>query len=105
MAAQAYFSHRQLHQVNTGRIQEMLWAEHGINWNDYPDGCKRGRTTVRQVGERAVEYTDKRSQEQVTTTAVRSWWETSGAPHFTAEPNGWLASVIPALPGLNGAAR
>ncbi|MEZ0090015.1 tRNA(His) guanylyltransferase Thg1 family protein [Streptacidiphilus sp. EB129] len=105
MAAQAYFSHRQLHQVNTGRMQEMLWAEHRINWNDYPDGCKRGRTTVRHVGEREVSYTDKRSQEQVTTTAVRSWWETSGAPHFTAEPNGWLASVIPALPGLNGAAR
>lgn len=96
MAAQARFSHRELHGVNTGRMQEMLWSEHGINWNDYPDGFKRGRVTVRQVGEREVEYTDRRSQETVRTTAVRSWWQTSGAPHFTTEPDGWLAATIPA---------
>lgn len=100
MAAQARFSHRQLHQVNSGQMQDMLWREHGINWNDYPAGCKRGRTTVRVVGDRTVEYTDKRTQEQRTITAVRSWWETGGAPHFTAEPDGWLASVIPQLPAL-----
>lgn len=100
MAAQARFSHRQLHGVNSGGMQELLWSEHGINWNDYPAGCKRGRTTVRQVGEREVTYTDKRTQEQHTTTAMRSWWETRGAVHFTADPDGWLASVIPALPTL-----
>jgi tRNA(His) guanylyltransferase len=102
MAAQARFSHRQLHRVNSGQMQELLWSRFGVNWNEYPDGCKRGRTTVRQVGEREVSYTDKRSQEQVTATAVRSWWETSGAPYFTAEPDGWLASVVPALPSLTG---
>lgn len=100
MAAQARFSHRQLHQVNTGQMQEMLWKEHGINWNDYPAGCKRGRTTVRQVGEREVTYTDKRTQEQHTIQAVRSWWETAGSEHFTAEPDGWLARTIPAMPAL-----
>jgi tRNA(His) 5'-end guanylyltransferase len=100
MAAQTRFSHRQLHQVNTSQMQELLWKEHGINWNDYPAGCKRGRTTVRQVGEREVTYTDKRTKEQNTATAVRSWWETHGAVHFTAEPDGWLASVIPPMPSL-----
>jgi tRNA(His) guanylyltransferase len=100
MAAQARISHRQLHGVSTGRMQEMLWSEHGINWNDYPDGFKRGRVTVRQVGDRAVEYVDRRSGETVQTTAVRSWWETSGARHFTV--GGWLGDVIPALPGLSG---
>lgn len=100
MAAQARFSHRQLHGVNTGRMQELLWSEHGINWNNYPDGCKRGRVTVRNVGERPVEYVDKRTSEAVRTTAVRSWWETTGAPHFTAEPDGWLAQTIPAMPTL-----
>jgi tRNA(His) 5'-end guanylyltransferase len=102
MAAQARFSHRQLHGVNTGRMQEMLWAEHGINWNDYTAARKRGRVTVRQTGERPVEYVDKRTQETVHTVAVRSWWETTGAPHFTTEPDGWLAQIIPSMPALAG---
>lgn len=103
MAAQTRFSHRRLHGVSTGGMQELLWSEAGINWNDYPDACKRGRVTLRQVGERPVEYVDKRTQETVSTTAVRSWWETSAAPHFTAEPTGWLAAVIPTLPTLAAA--
>lgn len=103
MAAQARFSHRELHGVSTGGMQELLWSEHGINWNDYPDGCKRGRIAVRHVGERAVEYVDKRSNETVNTIAVRSWWETSPAPHFTTEPGSWLARTIPSLPTLQAA--
>jgi hypothetical protein len=31
MAAQALYSHTQLHQKNTARMQEMLWQK-GINW-------------------------------------------------------------------------
>jgi tRNA(His) 5'-end guanylyltransferase len=103
MAAQAHFSHKRLHGVNSGGMQELLFTEAGVNWNDYPDGCKRGRVTVRRTGERPVEYVDRRSGESVSTTAVRSWWETSAAPHFTTEPGGWLAQVIPALPSLQGA--
>jgi tRNA(His) 5'-end guanylyltransferase len=103
MAAQARFSHRQLHGVSTGQMQDMLWSEHQINWNHYDDGFKRGRVTVRTVGERDVEYTDRRSGQTVRTTATRSWWSTSGAPHFTAEAGGWLAQVIPAMPTLAAA--
>jgi tRNA(His) guanylyltransferase len=103
MAAQARFSHKRLHGVSSGGMQELLFTEAGINWNDYPAGCKRGRVAVRQVGERPVEYVDKRTQEAVTTTAVRSWWETTAAPDFTAEPGGWLAGAIPALPTLAAA--
>jgi tRNA(His) 5'-end guanylyltransferase len=105
MAAQAKYSPKQLHQVNTGQMQELLWQDHRINWNDYPVGCKRGRTTVRQVGEREVTYTDKRTQEQHTVMATRSWWETAGAERFTAEPDGWLAGIIPAMPSLTGAGQ
>jgi tRNA(His) guanylyltransferase len=103
MAAQAKFSHRQLHGVNTSAMQELLWSEHRINWNEYPDGCKRGRVAVRKSGEREITYTDKRTKTEQTTVAVRSWWETSGAPHFTTEPDGWLARTIPTLPSLGGA--
>lgn len=100
MAAQAHFPHKRLHGVNSGGMQELLWSEAGVNWNGYPDGCKRGRVTVRDTGERPVEYVDKRSGETVRTVAVRSWWETSPAPHFTTEPGGWLARMVPALPSL-----
>lgn len=100
MAAQAHFSHRRLNGVSTGGMQEMLWSEAGVNWNDYPDGCKRGRVTVRRTGERPVEYVDKRTNKTVRTTAVRSWWETSPAPQFTTHPGSWLAQTIPALPSL-----
>lgn len=100
MAAQARFSHKRLHKVNTDQMQELLWSEAGINWNDYPAAWKRGQVTVRRVGEREVVYTDRRTKEQVTTMATRSWWETDGAPHFTAHPDGWLADVIPPLPSL-----
>lgn len=100
MAAQAHFSHKRLHGINGGGMQELLFTEAGVNWNDYPDGCKRGRVTVRQIGERPVEYVDKRSGETLRTTAVRSWWQTDAAPHFTTQPGSWLAQTIPALPSL-----
>lgn len=100
MAAQSKFSPRQLHGVNGGQMQEMLWSQHNINWNDYPDGCKRGRVIVRESGEREVTFTHKRTGVEESIIAMRSWWEAQPAPHFTAEPGGWLASVIPPMPLL-----
>jgi len=46
-AGQAHFSHKQLHGKDTKDIQEMLFQEKGINWNDYPAWAKRG-TWVRR---------------------------------------------------------
>jgi tRNA(His) guanylyltransferase len=101
MAAQAHFSHNRLQGVSSSGMQELLWSELGVNWNDYPPGCKRGRVTVRRTGERPGEYVDKRTRETVHTLAVRSWWETF-APQktFTTEPGGWLAEAIPAMSSL-----
>lgn len=100
MAAQAHFSHKRLHGVNTDQMQELLWSEKGVNWNDYPAGAKRGRVTVRRTGERDVVYTDRRTQQECSTVALRSWWETQDAPHFTANPGDFLADSIPPLPSL-----
>jgi tRNA(His) guanylyltransferase len=101
MAAQAHFPHKQLHGLNGSQMQELLWAEKGVNWNDYPDGAKRGRICQRVTGEEDVTYTDKRSGEEVSTRAMRSHWVPSAAPHFTAEPGSFLAEVIPSLPSLD----
>jgi tRNA(His) 5'-end guanylyltransferase len=107
MAAQAQFSQKQLHGVNSGQMQELLWSEKGINWNDYPAGAKRGRVAVKEGGDREVTFTHKRTGEEETVTAFRTWWEAQEAPHFTVP--GLLASTIPliyqpAAPNLHPAA-
>ena len=45
--AQANFSHKQLEGKNCNELQEMLWQEKGINWNDYPTHLKRGSCCVK----------------------------------------------------------
>lgn len=100
MAAQAHFSHSRLHGVSADGMQDLLWSEAGVNWSDYPDGCKRGRITMRLTGEREFTYFDKRSGSNRTANAVRSWWVTNSAPHFTTNPGAFLAQEIPALPTL-----
>ena len=42
MLGQRYFSHKKLQHKNTDQVQEMLFSEHGINWNDIPTWQKRG---------------------------------------------------------------
>jgi tRNA(His) 5'-end guanylyltransferase len=100
MAAQAHFSHRELHGVNTGQMQELLWSQRGVNWNDYPDGFKRGRIVVKETGEREVTFTHKRTGQEGTVKALRSWWEARPAPHFTLNAGGFLAEAIPPMPVL-----
>ena len=95
MAAQAKFSHKQLHGVTTNQMQEMLFTEHGINWNDYPTRCKWGRVVIKDAGLTSVIYHDKRTDKLETTMAHRTWWETQPAPHFDLEPTGFLVNEIP----------
>lgn len=100
MAAQAHFSHRRLHGVNSAGMQELLFKEAGVNWNDYLTEHKRGRVTVKMTGVRPVEYSDRRTGTVRRIAPVRRWWETTGAPIFTTEPDGWLADIIPTMPTL-----
>jgi tRNA(His) guanylyltransferase len=51
MAAQALYSHTQLHQKNSAQMQAMLWQK-GINWQDYPARFTRGGYFQRRVIER-----------------------------------------------------
>lgn len=78
MAAQANFSHKQLQNKSCAECQEMLWAEKGINWNDYPARFKRG--TVVKYGE--------------------SWVVDNEPPVFTQD-RAYLQSLIPEMPRRN----
>lgn len=47
-AGQAYFSHKQLFGKSCNEIQEMLFKEKGINFNDYPVWFKRGVCAIKK---------------------------------------------------------
>lgn len=47
MVGQANFSHRQLQNKSCSQIQEMLFAEKGINWNDFSTDKKRGSCCIK----------------------------------------------------------
>lgn len=93
MAAQTVFSDAELKGKHGGERQEMLFSE-GINWNDYPDGFKRGRVSVK-------EFYNLESEEYGTATRTR--WRSEPAEHFTTNPTDFLAQMIPAIPSLQGA--
>lgn len=48
MAAQALYSHNELHGKDSREMQEMMWQK-GVNWNDYPPQQKRGTYIQRKV--------------------------------------------------------
>ena len=50
MAARAQFSHTQCDNKNVAQLQEMLFQEKGINWNDYPTRWRRGVAWTRETG-------------------------------------------------------
>lgn len=47
LAAQTYFSQEQLQNKSCDQLQEMLWSENGINWNNYDTMFKRGSCCVK----------------------------------------------------------
>lgn len=49
MAARHYFSHKKLDGKSGPEMQEMLFQERGINFNDYPDRFKRGTFILRRT--------------------------------------------------------
>ena len=48
MVGQANFSHKELQNKSCNVIQEMLFQEKDINWNDYPTHLKRGSCCVKK---------------------------------------------------------
>lgn len=42
MAAQSMFSHKRLQGLHGPEMQELMFKEHGVNFNDYPSFFKRG---------------------------------------------------------------
>ena len=49
MVGQANFSHKELQNKSCNQIQDMLFQERDINWNDFPTHLKRGSCCVRKT--------------------------------------------------------
>ena len=94
MAAQSQFTHGELEGVKTVDLQEKLFQERGINFNDYPEGFKRGRAVIRESFEAPVG--GERAGESATgaETVTRSRWTVVAPPIFTQDRD-WLLSRIP----------
>jgi tRNA(His) 5'-end guanylyltransferase len=94
MTARAYFPHNRLHGRSSAEMQEMLFQEYGVNWNDLPVGFKRGRFIERVAERREVAYTDGRIGETVVAPEVlRHDWRVVEPPLFTQDRE-WLLSRL-----------
>ncbi len=93
MATRAEYSHEAVDGKSTDAMQEMLW-QRGINWNDYPDGCKRGRMMVRKTQRETVTYLHKRTGEEQTAEADRNFWQSEAPPVFSRDRD-YLGTRIP----------
>lgn len=85
MLAQHHFTPSQLHGKSCDQLQDMLWLQHQINFNDLDPGLKRGRV-VHRANPAVV--------------AAAGNWRIDDAPMFIARPGNWLAHQIPPLPSL-----
>lgn len=78
---QAYFSHADLHKKSCNMIQEMLWSQKNINWNDLPTDCKRGACCYRQSSN---EYVEIKPDEFIEVSRNR-WIIDTNIPIFTQD--------------------
>jgi len=105
MLAQSKFSQSQLYRKNVNDMQEMLFTEFGINWNDVREDAKRGWVVRKATRMAPVEYVHKGTKEVITETAVRSFWEATEAPHFVYDDGPWWPSKTPSSPQVDDGAE
>ena len=80
---QANFSHKELQGKSCNDIQEMLWSQCNLNWNDFPVDCKRGSCCYRQWKE--VQMQDPRDSGKTITVSRREWVIDREPPIFTQD--------------------
>jgi tRNA(His) 5'-end guanylyltransferase len=88
MAAQAHFSHKEMMNKKTPELQEMLFSQKQLNWNDYPDGQRRGRLIVKE------DYLSMADGDHPQ--AYRTRWVAKDAPRMNSvEGKEFMLSLIP----------
>lgn len=81
-AGRAYFSHKQIEGLNSNQIQELLFKEKGINWNDYPTEFKRGSCCIKKY-------------HQTMNQTLRSYWFIDNEiPIFRGEDREYIEKLV-----------
>lgn len=82
MVAQANFPHKSLQGLNGSQLQDKLFLEKGINWNDLPVWQKRGVAIIRKQKPKTVIYNGEEK------TVMRNVWEVDhDTPIFSKDTN------------------
>lgn len=79
---QANFSHKQLNGKSCDMIQDMLFIEKGIKWNDFPIDCKRGSCCYKREVEKVVTI-PKTGEERIVNRS--EWFIDKDIPIFTQD--------------------
>lgn len=82
-AGHAYFSTKTLHKKNCNEIQEMLFQERGINWNDYRTDFKRGSACYKISEE--TEMVDPKDKNNIIKVVRNRWTIDREIPVFTKD--------------------
>lgn len=81
---QANFSQKQLHGKSCNVIQDMLFTEKGINWNDFPSDCKRGGCCYKRQVEKEITVPKTGKKIMVNRS---EWYIDRDIPIFTQDRN------------------
>ena len=93
MVGQANFSHNELQNKSCNAIQDMLFQERDINWNDYPTHLKRGSCCVKSEATTTCAKTV--DGQVITWAAERPHWEIDlEIPIFKEEGRQYINSRI-----------
>lgn len=74
MVGQANFSHKELQNKSCNDIQDMLIAQKAINWNFYPEDCKRGAACIKLPPKEEVIDVPTAAEKPVRVVVNRSSW-------------------------------
>ena len=75
--AQANFSHKELHGLNVNQVQDKLFKERNINWNDFPIYLKRGSCCIK----RKID-------------GILTWDIDNDIPVFTGESRNYIENLL-----------
>ena len=87
MVGQAYFSHSQLKGKSCNDIQDMLFKEYGVNWNDYLTFYKRG-SACRKVNMTEIDISNQKYAE------VTKWFIDRDMPILKGENRQYVDKYI-----------
>ena len=96
MLGQSEFSHKELQGMSCNDIQDMLMTQKGINWNDCPDGFKRGRCIVKKTELQYLEASLMKDGSIESSYVERSKWVVEVPPILTQDRE-WLWNYIPRM--------